>query len=143
MIEKKVSPADRRAFFTTLLTAALFYGLGYGITQPSIQAWMIKQVASAFSYAVMCRLSSGCMVLFLGVYLLSQFLGRRAKAKVAREEIGVKALVGSGSRAGDENGENAPGSVGHLLGAALSGCIPKGEPRPKAASSKEFLRVGR
>jgi MFS family permease len=103
----------------TLLTAALFYGLGYGIIQPSIQAWMIKQVspakrgmanglflnsidlgialgamllgavASASSYGVMYRLSAGCMVLFLVVYLLSQLLERRAKAAASREEIGV------------------------------------------------------
>ncbi|MGD8189922.1 MFS transporter [Brevibacillus ginsengisoli] len=29
-----------------MLTSALFYGLGYGILQPSIQAWMIKRVSA-------------------------------------------------------------------------------------------------
>ncbi|WP_035351498.1 MFS transporter [Fictibacillus gelatini] len=92
--------------FTTsmkfLLISALFYGLGYGMLQPSIQAWTIKQVtpekrgmangaflnsidlgvaigsmllgiiATNTSYSMMYRLSALCMVVLLVVYLLSQ-----------------------------------------------------------------------
>ncbi|MEJ8548466.1 hypothetical protein [Brevibacillus borstelensis] len=39
--------------------------------------------------------------------------------------------------------KTAPGSVGHCMGAGLSGCIPKAKPRPKAAGSEKRFRVGR
>ncbi|MEJ8544308.1 hypothetical protein [Brevibacillus borstelensis] len=39
--------------------------------------------------------------------------------------------------------KTAHGSVGHCVGAGLSGSIPKAEPRPKAVYSRQRLRVGR
>jgi MFS family permease len=82
-----------------LVAASLFYGLGFGMVQPSLQAWAISRspshrkgaangtflssldlgyaigailtgaVASATSYAVMYRLSSLPLVLFLAIYV--------------------------------------------------------------------------
>ncbi|WP_407653427.1 MFS transporter [Brevibacillus ruminantium] len=100
-----------------LLLAALFYGLGYGTIQPSIQAWMIKEVspsqrgianglflnsidlgialgamllgviASATSYSAMFGWSSLCMVLFLVIYLAYQLVWRRVKQPIAGKEM--------------------------------------------------------
>jgi MFS family permease len=83
---------------TGLTAAAVCYGLGFGVLQPSIQAWMIKEVspeqrgvangmflnsidlgvaigsmllgtlAASTSYAVMYRVSTLCLVAFLLVY---------------------------------------------------------------------------
>ena len=83
---------------TTLVVASLLYGLGYGAVQPSLQAWAVNRspsdrkgaangtflssmdlsftigslvlsfIAERQSYAVMYRVSSIFMVLFLGVY---------------------------------------------------------------------------
>jgi MFS family permease len=82
-----------------LVVASLFYGLGFGTVQPSLQAWAINRspshrkgaangtflssidlgyaigavltgaIASVTSYAVMYRLSSLLLVLFLAVYV--------------------------------------------------------------------------
>lgn len=92
-----------------LAVAAVLYGMGYGCIQPSIQAWMVKEVrpeqrgmangfflnsidlgiaigaivlgpiATHASYAVMYRWSSVFMLLFLVVYFLSQ-RSKRGKA---------------------------------------------------------------
>ncbi|MBU8715304.1 MFS transporter [Brevibacillus parabrevis] len=105
-----------------LLTSAFFYGLGYGMIQPSIQAWMVRVVtpeqrgmanglffnsidlgiaagsmllgvlATHSSYSVMYRWSAVCMLLFLFVYVVSQVMAAKAKAKnapLAGEQIGL------------------------------------------------------
>jgi MFS family permease len=84
-----------------LMLSAVFYGLGFGTLQPSIQAWMIKEVspgergmangmfinsidlgvavgsmllggiASAVGYMVMYRISALFMILFLVVYIVA------------------------------------------------------------------------
>ncbi|RAL21394.1 MFS transporter [Thermoflavimicrobium daqui] len=84
-----------------LILSSVFYGLGYGMIQPSIQAWTIKlvspeqrgmanaaflnsidlgvaigsmflgMIATAANYAVMYRLSAICMVLFLFIYMFT------------------------------------------------------------------------
>ncbi|WCK53404.1 MFS transporter [Aneurinibacillus sp. Ricciae_BoGa-3] len=84
-----------------LMLSAVFYGLGFGILQPSIQAWMIKEVspgergmangmfinsidlgvavgsmllgviASAIGYMVMYRISALFMIIFLIVYIFA------------------------------------------------------------------------
>ncbi|EJL39168.1 MFS transporter [Brevibacillus agri] len=103
-----------------LLISAFFYGLGYGMIQPSIQAWMVKVVApeqrgmanglffnsidlgiaagsmllgvlaTHSSYSVMYRWSAACMLLFLGVYVLSQLVAAKGKkARLAGEHIGL------------------------------------------------------
>lgn len=92
------------SFTTTipmLVLASLFYGLGFGAVQPSLQAWAINRsasdrkgaangtflsfmdlgvalgtvflstIASAANYAMMYRLSALCMVVFLIIYSLS------------------------------------------------------------------------
>ncbi|TCP25968.1 putative MFS family arabinose efflux permease [Scopulibacillus darangshiensis] len=89
----------------TLVIASILYGFGFGSVQPSLQAWavdrsasdrkgaangtflsfmdlgvalgavLLSTIAAAASYAIMYRVSSLCMVLFLiiyGVYLLKQ-----------------------------------------------------------------------
>ena len=86
---------------TTLMIASLFYGFGYGAVQPSLQAWAINRsplerrgaangtflssmdlsftigsillsfVAEVRSYAIMYRISTIFMVIFLIIYLLS------------------------------------------------------------------------
>lgn len=91
-----------------MIAAAVCYGIGYGVLQPSLQAWTVKRVrperrgaatgmfynstdlgiaigsltlgivATQTSYAMMYRLSAGFLVLFLLVYALSYF-GREAK----------------------------------------------------------------
>ncbi|MFE5322230.1 MFS transporter [Paenibacillus sp. NPDC056579] len=93
-----------------LIASALLYGLGFGAIQPTIQAWMLRSTAqeqhsmansmfynstdlgvaigalllgaisSVTGYAVMYRYSAGCMMLFLVVYSLVQWMtARRAK----------------------------------------------------------------
>lgn len=87
-----------------LIVSALLYGLGFGATQPTLQAWMLRTstpeqygvansmffnttdfgvaigaiilgaIASATDYAVMYRYSAGVMGLFLVVYVASHFL---------------------------------------------------------------------
>ncbi|EMT51056.1 hypothetical protein I532_19107 [Brevibacillus borstelensis AK1] len=42
-----------------------------------------------------------------------------------------------------KKGEKCSGSVGHVHGVGLSGFLSQAEPRPKAACSGMFLRVGR
>jgi hypothetical protein len=49
----------------------------------------------------------------------------------------------TGFGGGDEKGENGYRFGGTLLGAVLSGSIPKAKPRPKAVCSGQRLRVGR
>jgi MFS family permease len=85
-----------------LVVASLFYGLGFGTVQPSLQAWAISRspshrkgaangtflssidlgyaigavlmgaIASATSYAVMYRLSPLLLVLFLAIYVVAR-----------------------------------------------------------------------
>ncbi|RNB57867.1 MFS transporter [Brevibacillus gelatini] len=92
-----------------LLLSAIFYGLGYGMIQPSIQAWMVKVVrpeqrgmanglffnsidlgiaagsmllgilATHSGYSVMYRWSAASMLLFLVVYVLSQLAAAKGK----------------------------------------------------------------
>lgn len=104
-----------------MLTSALFYGLGYGILQPSIQAWMIKQVpaeqrgmangtflnsidlgiavgsmllgmvATRTGYAAMYEVSAFFMVLFVVVY--GWVLIRQSRLGSKREEIQDSQMV--------------------------------------------------
>ncbi|MGG4447677.1 MFS transporter, partial [Brevibacillus porteri] len=99
-----------------LLVSAAFYGLGYGMIQPSIQAWMVKVVtpeqrgmanglffnsidlgiavgsvllgviATHSSYSVMYRWSAACLLLFLIVYFLSQLATAKAKKAAIASE---------------------------------------------------------
>lgn len=99
-----------------LLVSAAFYGLGYGMIQPSIQAWMMKVVtpeqrgmanglffnsidlgiavgsmllgviATHSSYSVMYRWSAACLLLFLIVYFLSQVAAAKAKKAAIASE---------------------------------------------------------
>ncbi|MFS0554963.1 MFS transporter [Brevibacillus sp. 179-C9.3 HS] len=99
-----------------LLVSAAFYGLGYGMIQPSIQAWMVKVVtpeqrgmanglffnsidlgiavgsvllgviATHSSYSVMYRWSAACLLLFLIVYFLSQLAAAKAKKAAVASE---------------------------------------------------------
>lgn len=101
---------------TLLLVSAVFYGMGYGMIQPSIQAWMVKVVtpeqrgmanglffnsidlgiavgsvllgviATHSSYAVMYRWSAACLLLFLLVYFLSQLVAAKAKKTALASE---------------------------------------------------------
>lgn len=103
---------------TLLIVSAMLYGLGYGCIQPSIQAWMVKEVkpeqrgmangfflnsidfgiavgsillgsvAAHTSYAMMYRLSSILMLLFLIIYFVS-----RAFAVKQRKNAVVNAAV--------------------------------------------------
>ncbi|TNJ60664.1 MFS transporter [Paenibacillus hemerocallicola] len=87
-----------------LIVSALIYGLGFGATQPTLQAWMIRDsapekhgtanslyynatdfgvaagamvlgvIASHTSYAIMYRYSAGFMLLFLLVYCTYQLI---------------------------------------------------------------------
>ncbi|MBP2002421.1 MFS family permease [Paenibacillus shirakamiensis] len=93
-----------------LIVSALLYGLGFGAIQPATQAWMLRQtpprqhglvnslfynsidfgvaagsmvlgiIASATNYAMMYRLSSIAMILFLAVYVMSVMSQRKKKA---------------------------------------------------------------
>ncbi|GIO07920.1 MFS transporter [Brevibacillus reuszeri] len=99
-----------------LLVSAFFYGLGYGTIQPSIQAWMVKQVtpeqrgmangvffnsidlgiavgsmllgvlATHSNYSVMYRWSALSMLLFLVVYFMSQLVGAKGKKAAVATE---------------------------------------------------------
>jgi predicted MFS family arabinose efflux permease len=90
-----------------LIVSALLYGLGFGATQPTLQAWMLRSstpeqygmansmffnttdfgvaigaiilgaIASATNYAVMYRYSAGVMGLFLIFYVVSHLLGNK------------------------------------------------------------------
>lgn len=90
-----------------LILSALLYGLGLGVIQPAVQAWMLQEsppehhgftnslfynstdfgvatgatllgiIASATSYAIMYRYTAGFMVLFIIIY--SSFLVMRPK----------------------------------------------------------------
>ena len=100
----------------TLIIASLFFGFGYGATQPSLLAWAVNRspanrkgaatgtilcsmdlsftlgpfilsfIADKTSYAVMYRLSSVLMVLFLVIYLIN-IVGR--KKSVIGEKVNV------------------------------------------------------
>lgn len=52
-------------------------------------AMLLGLIASATSYAVMYTWSSGCMILFLVIYLSYQLLFRRVRRPAAKEEIGA------------------------------------------------------
>ncbi|MDF2683218.1 MAG: conserved hypothetical rane protein [Brevibacillus sp.] len=97
---------------TVLFVSAILYGLGYGCIQPSIQAWMVKEVnpeqrgmangfflnsidfgiavgsillgviAAHSSYAMMYRLSALLMILFLVVYFAAQVSAVKRRKKV-------------------------------------------------------------
>ncbi|MEF2072881.1 MFS transporter [Consotaella aegiceratis] len=97
-----------------LIAASLFYGLGYGMVQPSLQAWAIARsplhrkgaangtflsaidlgyaigaivtgaVASATDFAMMYRLSSLLLVLFLLIYGPMVMRQRRAEERPGR-----------------------------------------------------------
>lgn len=99
-----------------LLVSAFFYGLGYGSIQPSIQAWMVKQVtpeqrgmangvffnsidlgiavgsmllgvlATHSNYSVMYRWSALAMLLFLVIYFLSQTAFGKGKKAAVASE---------------------------------------------------------
>lgn len=92
---------------TMLIASALCFGLGYGMLQPSLQAWTIKRVsaasrgvangafynsidigiaigalclggiASSTSYAMMFRLSAMTMIVFLVIYGFALFYERK------------------------------------------------------------------
>ncbi|GIP32203.1 MFS transporter [Paenibacillus sp. J2TS4] len=96
-----------------LIVSALLYGLGFGAIQPTIQAWMIRSstreqhgmansmfynstdlgvavgalmlgaISTVSSYAAMYRYSAGFMILFLVVYIMTQWVS----AKKSREAI--------------------------------------------------------
>ncbi|MCR8642646.1 MFS transporter [Paenibacillus sp. N1-5-1-14] len=96
-----------------LIVAALIYGMGSGLLQPSLQAWMIQRVepelrgtangafynsldlgiamgslclgtiATSTSYAMMYRISAFMMVVFIVVYLVVLMLERKARPQLA------------------------------------------------------------
>ncbi|MCM3627549.1 MFS transporter [Paenibacillus glycanilyticus] len=105
-----------------IIVSALLYGFGFGAIQPTTQAWMLREaaphqvsfanslyyntidlgvaagsmllgiIASATSYSVMYRYAAVAMVIFMLVYLVSLFAGRKNKASVpaaARENTAV------------------------------------------------------
>lgn len=102
-----------------MIAAAALYGLGYGCIQPSIQAWMVKEVspeqrgmangfflnsidlgiavgslllgmiAAHSSYAVMYRWSAASLLLFLVIYFLSQLSAVKRKKAVVASRQNV------------------------------------------------------
>ncbi len=98
---------------STLLAAAIFYSIGYGIIQPTLQAWAVSQVspdkkgtanamiltgmdlgmaigspilgliAGYTSYKSMFGYSSICIVIFLAIYLVMIIRSRNKKLKPA------------------------------------------------------------
>ncbi|MBU7316380.1 MFS transporter [Paenibacillus oleatilyticus] len=100
---------------TGLLASALCYGIGYGILQPSLQAWTVKQVspemrgtangtfynsidlgialgslllggiASGTSYSTMYLLSALAMLLFLAIYVSGTLVKGKPQASALRK----------------------------------------------------------
>ncbi|KPV58272.1 MFS transporter [Paenibacillus sp. A3] len=100
---------------TGLLASALCYGIGYGILQPSLQAWTVKQVspemrgtangtfynsidlgialgslllggiASGTSYSTMYLLSALAMLLFLAIYVSGTLVKGKPQAAALRK----------------------------------------------------------
>lgn len=100
----------------TLVVASLFYGLGYGAVQPSLQVWAVNRspehrkvaangtflssmdlgftfgaialsfIADGSGYAVMYRTSSIFMVIFLGIYIYSQIKERSSETTNEEDE---------------------------------------------------------
>lgn len=100
---------------TGLLASALCYGIGYGILQPSLQAWTVKQVspemrgtangtfynsidlgialgslllggiASGTSYSTMYLLSALAMLLFLAIYVSGALVKGKSPAAALRK----------------------------------------------------------
>jgi Arabinose efflux permease len=96
-----------------VIVSALLYGLGFGAIQPTTQAWMLREaaphqvsfanslyyntidlgvaagsmllgiVASATSYSAMYRYAAVAMVIFMLVYLISLFAGKKEKASAS------------------------------------------------------------
>lgn len=100
-----------------LIVSSLFYGLGYGAVQPSLQAWavnrspsnrqgaangtflssmdlsytlgsiLLSSIAEHKSYAIMYRFSAIFIVLLLLIYSYSLFAGNSSEAEVMEGEI--------------------------------------------------------
>ncbi len=100
-----------------LIVSSLFYGLGYGAVQPSLQAWavnrspsnrqgaangtflssmdlsytlgsiLLSSIAEHKSYAIMYRFSAIFIVLLLLIYSYSLFAGNSSKSEVMEGEI--------------------------------------------------------
>lgn len=100
-----------------LIVSSLFYGLGYGAVQPSLQAWavnrspsnrqgaangtflssmdlsytlgsiLLSSIAEQKSYAIMYRFSAIFIVLLLLIYSYSLFAGNSSESKVMDGEI--------------------------------------------------------
>jgi len=99
-----------------LIVSALFYGVGYGVIQPSLQAWALKRVtpdrrgvatgayynsidlgiaagsfllgaiASSTGYAIMYRLSAGAMIVFMLLFAVSRMIEKNRKLATGRAE---------------------------------------------------------
>lgn len=107
-----------------LIVSALFYGVGYGVIQPSLQAWALKRVtpdrrgvatgayynsidlgiaigsfllgatASVTGYAMMYRLSAAAMIAFLLVFAVSRTVENNRKLSAGRAETAEAKATG-------------------------------------------------
>lgn len=108
-----------------LIVSALFYGVGYGVIQPSLQAWALKRVtpdrrgvatgayynsidlgiaigsfllgaiATATGYAMMYRLSAAAMIVFLLLFAISRMVEKSRKLPAGRTEAKAEATTGA------------------------------------------------